>query len=459
MAVTESPQATRHPVTSIGVALTTLSAALFLLLWGLHTTGYAENPYLGLYAFVAIPLVFIIGLLLVPVGIVLGRRRLSRGLPISPWPRIDLNSPRILRLGLAVAVLTLVNLVIVGVAGYEAVHWMDSPRFCGQMCHTPMEPHFVQWSGASHARVPCVSCHVGSGAVSFANAKREGARQLWTVMTGTYARPIPTPVSNMRPARQTCEQCHWPDKFTGDRIRVIHEFADDAESTESRTTLRLRVGSGGERSGVPTGIHWHMYAGHRVEYIATDESRETLPVVVLTLPDGTVKQYVADGVDPKTVQGQRRQMDCIDCHNRASHPFTASPEQAVDGALTYGRIDRRLPFVRREAVLALKAGGQTKDEAIASIGRHLQGFYRANHPAVLAERKAELDRSVAAVQELYRRFVFPSMNVTWGTFPNQAGHTTSTGCFRCHDDTHKAADGSVIRQDCELCHEQLEGTP
>jgi hypothetical protein len=435
-----------------------VSATLFLLLWGLHTAGYAENPYLGLYAFVAIPALFVLGLLLIPIGWMLGRRRVSRGLPISPWPRIDLNNPRVRRLGLVVMVLTVLNFVIVGVAGYEAVHWMDSPRFCGEMCHTPMEPHYVQWSGAGHARVPCVSCHVGSGAVSFAHAKREGARQLWTVLTNTYSRPIPTPVVNMRPARQTCEQCHWPEKFTGDRIRTIHEFGNDEQNSETVTTLRMRVGSGGERVGAH-GIHWHMYQGNRVEYVTTDAKRETIPVVVLTLPDGTVKEYVADGTDAKTVQGQRRQMDCIDCHNRASHPFAAAPELAVDSALTYGRLDRSLPYIRRETVNAIKAGGATKAAAIAAIEKTLRSFYTANHPEIATTRKAELDRSIAAAQDIYRRFVFPEMQVTWGTFPNQAGHTTSTGCFRCHDDNHKAADGSVIRQDCDLCHEQLEAVP
>jgi len=171
---------------------------------------------------------------------------------------------------------------------------------------------------------------------------------------------------------------------------------------------------------------------------------------------GRVREFVADGVDAKTVTGARRRMDCIDCHNRPAHPFVASPERAVDAAIADGRLARSLPFVRREAVAALKGAGDTYAAAVTSIDRAMRGFYQTQHPDVARDKGSEVNRAVSAVQEIYRRHVFGSMKVTWGTYPNQAGHVDSTGCFRCHDDAHKASDGAVIRQDCELCHTQEE---
>jgi hypothetical protein len=167
-----------------------------------------------------------------------------------------------------------------------------------------------------------------------------------------------------------------------------------------------------------------------------------------------VREFVADGVDPKTIAGVRRRMDCIDCHNRPAHPFAATPARAVDAAIAQGRLPRSLPFVRRETVGALKAADGTTESALAGIAKALRGFYQGQHADLARDRSGEIDRAVAVAQETYRRHVFPSMKVTWGTYPNQVGHVDTPGCFRCHDDSHKASDGTVIRQDCELCHAQ-----
>jgi len=444
------PIAVRNPVSLIGVAVTTAAAMLFLALFVLEMFGYVTNPYIGLLAFVAIPTVFVIGLLLIPLGAWRARRRRRLAPEEEPdWPVLDLRNPHQRTVFVAVLALTVVNLLIVSMAAYGGVHYMESADFCGQVCHTTMEPQYAAYQGWPHARVPCVACHVGPGASAVVESKLAGTRQLFQVATGRVAMPIPSPVESMRPARETCEQCHWPEKFHGDKIRAIREYASDEANSESMTTLQLHVGGGSRALGIGTGIHWHMNLDNQIEYVATDATRQTIPYVQLTDRGGNVREFVAPGATPEQIAaGTRRRMDCMDCHNRPAHTFFASPERAVDAAIAQGRMPRELAFVRRESVAAV--GGEYGDRAaaLAAIAQRLNEFYRDRGGA----DARLMERAVAAAQDAWSRNVFPAMNVSWGTYPSHLGHVDAPGCFRCHDDEHKAADGSVIRQDCELCH-------
>lgn len=284
-------------------------------------------------------------------------------------------------------------------------------------------------------------------------SKLTGLRQVYAVLFDTYSRPIPSPVHNLRPARDTCAHCHWPEKFHGDKVNVIREYADDEQSSETATTIQVHVGGGSERSGVATGIHWHMNVANEVDYISTDDRRQVIPYVRVKDRYGVVREYVVDGVSPEVIQkGERRRMDCVDCHNRPSHRFSPSPERAVDGAIARGELQRTLPFIRREAVAALKQEYPDRPTAEQQIAARLLKFSQSLNGAQDAGRRTEIDRAIAGVQRIYARNVFPKMKVTWGAHPNNAGHVDSPGCFRCHDDEHKSKDGKVISQDCELCH-------
>ena len=429
------------------------AAALFVILFLLEVFGYLTNPYIGLLVFVAVPLAFALGLLLIPAGMWWAHRRSLKHPGEGYWPVLDSGNPRHRRIVTAVVLLTLVNVLIVSLAAYGGVHYMESTSFCGTVCHTPMEPQYVAYQDAPHSRVGCVSCHVGSGAGNFVRAKASGTRQLWQVITGAYARPIPAPVHNMVPARETCAQCHWPSKYHGDRPRTIVEYGEDEESTENVTTFVTHVGGGSESLGRADGVHWHMNLANRVEYIATDPQRATIPYVRLTKADGTVTEFVADGAGPAPAGGEWREMDCIDCHNQAAHSFDATPQRAVDKAIAAGRLPRALPFARREAVAAVSEEYPDRQAAMAGIATRLRDFYAAN--AAEADRQL-VEQAIRATQGVYGKNVFPSMKVTWGTYPNHLGHVDSPGCFRCHTDEHRSKDGRVIRQDCALCHTEPE---
>ncbi len=445
----------RNWISYAGVSITTASAFVFLFVFLLEVLGFHTNPYTGIVAFLILPGFFVAGLLVIPVGMFRERQRQVRGRrPDQPqWPRFDLNDRAVRHAAFFVAVMTFVNVVIVSLAAYRGIEYMDSVAFCGQVCHTVMDPEFAAYQDGPHSRVACVQCHIGPGAPWFVRSKLSGVRQVFAVMANTHSRPIPSPVENLRPARDTCEQCHWPDKFHGDMTDTIREYAQDATNSESVTTLRLHVGSGGERSGVAIGIHWHVSPANQIEYVATADKRQVIPYVKLTDASGNVREYVVEGVSPdELARGERRTMDCIDCHNRPTHPFAASAEKAVDGAMAYGAISPKLPWARREAVAALKENYPSQEAAFEAIAKRLSEFYRTQHADAYAAEGDAVDRAVRTTQALYRRNVFPAMNVTWGTHPNNIGHTDSPGCFRCHDDNHRTKDGQVIRQDCDLCH-------
>lgn len=443
------PSGVRNPLSLIGIAITTAMAVVFFVLLALEIAGQLRNPYLGLLLFVAVPAVFVLGLLLIPIGAWRQRRRIASGRATGDWPVIDLRLPRVRSIILGVTVLTLVNVMIVTLAAYGAVHHMESAEFCGTTCHTTMEPEWKAYQVSAHSQVTCVSCHVGPGAEALVASKVAGTRQLWQLFTNNVPTPVPAPVRTMRPARDTCQTCHWAEKIHGDRLKAIREYADDEKSTETATTLQLHVGGGRAALGAGSGIHWHMNIDNRVEFIATDAQRQTIPWVKFTDRDGNVKEYAVDGVTPEQLaQGEHRTMDCMDCHNRPAHTFEPSPERAVDNAIAAGAVPRDLPFARREAVAALKDSYASNAEALSGIEARLRKFY-ANQSSA---QGPALTRTIGGVQEIYGRNVFPAMKVGWATYPNNIGHVFFSGCFRCHDDNHKSRDGGVIKQDCESCH-------
>jgi len=450
-------EALSHPLAIAGVLITTVSAALFVALAVAMLSGLLANPYAGLVVFVALPAIFVMGLLLIPAGIRLRRQALLRQpTVVNDWPVVDFRVAAVRHTALLVAALTGANIVILLVAGYGGLHAMESPTFCGQVCHTPMEPQFAAWRSGPHARVACVDCHIGQGSGAFIHAKLNGLGQLAEVITNSYPRPIP-PGAEMPPGAQaqTCGRCHQPGRPVGDRIKVIREYADDEANAETTTTLQMHMGGGGPRAldSRPT-IHWHADPAIRIEYVATDGERQTIPYVKVTDAEGHVKEYIAPDTSDQVIRaGSPRTMDCMDCHNTIGHPIAPTPERAVDQALAAAPLGRALPFARRESVRLVSGPYTSQEAADRAIEDGLRNFYQSRGGST--DPKA-LAATVAAAQAAYHRNVFPTMKVTFGSYPDNKGHVTSNGCFRCHDDSHKAKDGTAISGDCDFCHKQLD---
>lgn len=434
-----------------GVALTTASAVVLLSLLAVGVLGFRGSAYLGILAYLVLPTLFVLGLLLIPAGLWLQRRRLRRalaaGAPPPGLPVIDLNRSRTRRALLLFVAATAANVVVLGVATYEGVQLLGSTAFCGS-CHRVMDPESTAHRRSNHARVACVDCHIGAGASWFVKSKLSGSWQVIAYAFRLYPRPIPVPVTDLRPARDTCEQCHWPSKLVGDRLSIVSHFGDDERNRRTETVLLLHVGAGGAGA---QGIHAHVAQGVQVRYRA-DASRQHVLEVERTSPRGTTTWRTADAGSAQA--GEWRVMDCVDCHNRPTHVFPP-PEDAIDAALAAGRIDETLPFVRREGLAALRTPYPSHDAARAGIRSRLSARYAELHPEVARSRAAAVDAASAELGRIFAENVWPGMNVGWNTYPSFAGHRESPGCFRCHDEEHRAGDGRTISQDCSLCHELL----
>jgi nitrate/TMAO reductase-like tetraheme cytochrome c subunit len=448
----------QNPISLIGAILTTSAAITMLGFWAFELLHAGPTrPYAGIVFFFILPAIFVLGLVLMPAGGLLRRYRLKQqGKLPHVYPTIDLRQPMLQRALALVVIMTFVNVALMGTASYKAVEHMDSVEFCGQTCHSVMAPEYTAYLNSPHSRVACVDCHIGSGAPWFVRAKISGVRQLFAVNLKTYSRPIPSPVHNLRPSRDTCEHCHWPERFTGDKFLVKTKYADDEQNTASTTVLLLKIG--GRTSQGLVGIHGrHLAAAERIEYVSTDGRRQVIPRVTYTEDSGKKVEYVSDEVKPTAEQlarAERRKMDCVDCHNRPTHAFEM-PERAVDEAITAGRIDKQLPYVKKQAVAALRTEYPDRATASQKIPQAIDDFYKARYPETYQTRRPIVETAAQQVKAIYLRNIFPEMKITWGTHPNNVGHDDFLGCFRCHDGKHKAADGRVINDDCSACHQIL----
>lgn len=444
---------------TLGVTCVTSAFLLFVAFELLRIAGILTNSYVGLISYMALPALFVLGLALIPLGWWQYRRATGRSTQELLTQRFPDDMTRAKRLGSSlvgmIALLTVVNIMFLGIGGARMLHFMDEPVFCGTACHGVMEPEWTAYQHSPHAHVRCVDCHVGEGADALIDAKLNG---LWQVVSATfdlYERPIPTPVHQLRPARETCEKCHWPEKFYGERIKAITTFAQDEASTPSHTTLALKVGGGtGDLAGT---IHWHVAERNEVRYRAADAQRLVMEWVEVRRGD-TFHRFTNRAARPAGTGPQAehpaevRSMDCVDCHNRATHIYQ-DPEAAVDEALAAGRISRDLPYAKRTALAALLGSWADKEAALRGIENGVRGTY-ARLPGGAGFLR-EADAMVAELQAIYARNVFPHMNVGWNTYPSHLGHEGRAGCFRCHNPDMVDQDGQAVPYDCTLCHSIL----
>ena len=432
--------------TLAGAILASGSLFAFFLLFALDLMGKGKgNPYLGILCYVVAPSFLAFGIAVALWGFFRRRREIARlegtGRP-SPIA-IDLSRRRDRRILTVFVAGAFVYLCLTAVGSYQTYVYTESDSFCGEVCHSVMGPELTEYRSHAHARVACVECHVGEGAKSYISAKINGVHQLIGITFNTYPRPIPVPVHNLRPARETCERCHWPEKFTGDHERTINRFLADDTNTAYTVRLLLKVGSGGSVHGVPGGIHWHTNPDSKVEYFASDPQRQTIPWVRVTEKGGVVTVYRKEGYKDNPDPAQIRVMDCLDCHNRPAHRYS-SPNDAIDEALYLGRVDKAIPGIKKTAVDLLTQSYKTSAEAQSHIAAELRKKYAG---------VKGIDSSVEAVLAVYRGNFFPEMKADWSKYPENIGHMDTMGCFRCHDEKHVAEGGRHMpATDCNSCH-------
>jgi nitrate/TMAO reductase-like tetraheme cytochrome c subunit len=413
------------------------------------------KPYMGLIAFVILPAIMFVGITLIIVGILREHRRERLGKQHGlHLPHIDLNNPRHRTAFTVIAVGGILLLLFSAFGSFKAYEHTDSDEFCGTTCHTVMEPEFTAYQYSPHARVGCVQCHIGPGADWFVRSKISGSYQLYAVAFNKYPRPIPTPIENLRPAQETCEQCHWPKHFFSEKQHVNSYFLSDDQNTKWTLNLLMKIGGGNIEAGPTSGIHWHMNIAHEVTYKALDREREIIPWVRSRTPDGKEIIYKSTEIavpDDSLQNAFTRRMDCIDCHNRPTHIFHP-PARSVNHIMSLGWIDPKLPMVKSIAVKALETSYSTKERGLDSIKIIIEEFYKESYPEIARALKVKIDSTIEQVQTIYKRNYFPEMKVSWKEFPDNLGHLYYKGCFRCHDGKHVSDDGKVLSRDCNACH-------
>ena len=452
----KAPKSFYNWISITGFIMVVNSLILILLLFIFSMISAQSNIYLGLYIYIILPVFLVLGLLLIPIGILskIKKKEAVEDIPVG-WPVLDMNLKKHRSSLLKISIITFIFLVASAMGSYSAYKYTETVEFCGKLCHQVMEPEYTTYLNSSHARVACVECHVGEGAGWYVKSKMSGLYQVYSVMFHKYPRPIATPIQSLRPARETCERCHWPLKFYARKLVSQRSYLTDSTNTEWNISMLLKIGPEHSAMGLSEGIHWHINKDFKIEYASNSKDRESIPWVRLTnLKTGEVKVFndEENKLDKKALDTlEKRQMDCMDCHNRPSHNYRSAPNY-VDNAMISGLIPKNLPFIKKAAMEALKVPFTDKDTALSTINSLITSYYKNDHPAVYAGNVMRVSKAITAVQGEYRKNAFPYMRADASRYLNHIGHIESDGCFRCHSDRHKTAQGETISRNCDICH-------
>ena len=441
--VAKRPSVFRNWISFIGMVVGVGALFSFLLLFTLDALAKFSNPYVSILTYMGVPAFLIGGIILFFFGAWRERRRRAKGVgPVSL--QIDLNNPRDRRTLVTFISGGVVFLLLSAIGSYNAFNFTESVTFCGETCHKVMKPELTTHDHGPHARVACVECHVGKGVSWFVKSKISGSYQLYAVAFNKYPKPIGTPIKTLRPSRDTCEECHWPQSFVGNLDRTFNYFQSDASNSPYSIRLLLKIGGSDPTRGPVGGIHWHNIPGNKVEYIAGDAARQKIPWVRVTDASGKVTVFKTKNFTNDIAKAELRTMDCMDCHNRPSHRYL-SPEKAVNQAMALNKIDPAIPWIKTNALFVLTRPYQTDDEAKAGIA----GTLAAKYPG-----DARIQAATTVIQQIYADNFFPEMKANWSSYPDNVGHMIFPGCFRCHDGLHKTEDKklTIKANDCNTCH-------
>jgi len=451
------PKTYYNPISLLGSIISSVSGLIivfFMIANRLFGTG---GSYIGLFIYIVLPVFLIIGLILIPIGMSRRSKRIKREGEESTelWIKIDLRDSRQWN---AIAIfigVTILFLLLTGIGSYKAFHYTESNEFCGTLCHSVMEPEYAAYQESAHSRVTCVECHVGEGADWYVKSKLSGLYQVYSVLFNKFPTPIETPIHSLRPARETCEECHWPEKFYSYRLRNEKNFLADSANTEWNIQLKMKTGSEHVAQGLIEGIHWHVNKDVKIEYVASTEKREYLPWVRYindATGDTVIYEDIYETLDQEAIDTlELREMDCLDCHNRPSHQFLP-PQKFTDDLIASGMIPVELPEVKSLAMQVFNLSFTDRDSGSMMIKESVMDFYNSNYPEIVEANQPLIDQAIDGFLAGYSKNIFPEMKANWDAYPNHIGHSEFNGCFRCHNGNHESEDGQVISRDCNLCH-------
>ncbi|HWS91581.1 MAG TPA: NapC/NirT family cytochrome c [Mycobacterium sp.] len=471
------PHVVLNPITITGalVALVGVGGSGFALVAGFLDA--EPSAAKGIVGYVMMPSVALGGVVLMLVGIVIGAWRQARSAAVEgglAGVHIEVGSARqLLGIG-AFAIIAIGSVTVLGGTTYRAIEFTESTTFCGT-CHNVMQPEVDAHLTSPHAEVECTKCHIayqtgplGPNTTAYIQSKIGGVRQMISVLTNSYDTPVRAPASKIPSTNTTCQGCHAPNKDYGTVIRQFTSYGSDEGNTRSTRALAFPVGGG---TTEPNGIHWHASA--KVWYRPTDDSKSTIAWVGVEKSDGTLEEWINPNV-PLSQGGPKTLMSCIDCHNRVGHRIP-SPDELVDAALDGGRMDRTLPYVKRESLRLLGANGEgtNPDQLSANFKQpgwfdQLAGFYTKNYPDIALSKHDAIKNAIGELKRISTQIIYPQMKADWLTYPDNLSHQLpegiklaagqdNPGCFRCHgtlvrSDTKELLPGTMGGNSCLACH-------
>jgi len=453
-----------NPISLLGSILASVSALIFVFFVATSWLYEGGGAYSGVIIYIVLPIFLILGLILIPIGIRRRARKIRRDGEKGTKSRmvLDLSDPKQWNAVGIFIIATVLFLVLTGIGSYQAFHYTESNEFCGTLCHTVMEPEYVAYQESAHSRVTCVECHVGEGAGWYVNSKLSGLYQVYSVIFNKYDTPIETPIHNLRPAQETCEKCHWPEKFYSYRLRNIRNYLADSANTQWDIQLKMKIGAEHGAQGLQEGVHWHINPDVHIDYIASTKKREFIPWVRYineASGDTIIYKDIYETLEEEAMDTlEMRVMDCLDCHNRPSHDFLP-PQEFTDELMAAGTIPTELPEIKMLAMQIFNHPFTDRDSGSMFIRESVQEYYQDNYPDIAESNGQLLAQATEGLLEGYRENFFPAMRANWDAYPVHIGHSEFNGCFRCHNGQHESEDGKVISRDCNLCHTILaQGT-
>ncbi|WP_372751483.1 NapC/NirT family cytochrome c [Labilibaculum sp.] len=460
------PKSTYNWLSILGASIAIIAFFLIVFFFVISVLFDQGSSYMGLIIYLILPTFMVIGMLLIPIGMLIQIRRKKNQIFIAEgmkWPRVDLNDSKHRNAFTLFVVISFLFLFLSSIGSYEAFQYSESVPFCGTLCHSVMEPEYVTYQKSAHAKVACVECHVGSGADWYVRSKLSGLYQVYAVAVNNYPRPIPTPLADLRPAQETCEHCHWPEKFYSNRIKKERHYLTDENNSEWNIQLSMKTGANHHTEKLSEGIHWHINPDVKIEFMSTDNKSEFIQWIRYTnLATGEIQIFEDNMMPPDSsffADGQLHEMDCMDCHNRPSHIYLSPPDY-IDASLSKNDIDKNIPFIKLAAMEALKEIYVSKDSANLGITNSILNFYQENYPDILTKHEPKISQAINAIKSAYHENTFPEMKVRWDVYPDHKSHIETQGCFRCHDDNHVSKEGKIISKDCNLCHSIIaQGKP
>jgi transposase len=453
------PKVFYNPVSLVGLVIAVFNTGFIVFLSVVEAFSKRVHPYADLVIWLLLPGLVLIGVVLMIIGIRQQRRKEREGAQEERrLLSIDFNDPHHRKTAFAVLTVFLLLSLLYAFVGYKAYEFTESNTFCAMMCHRVMGPEHRSHDYSVHAEIACVDCHIGSGARYFFVYKLKGTRQLFDVMFDRYPRPIPTPVRDLRPSQDVCENCHGPKYQINQRLESRIYFLSDIKNTRKTINLLLKMGQTAAMPDRPPKMHWHYSTTEEIAYAATDRARTIIPWIKVKRLDGKERVYrsiESKITDAEVGKAEKRKMDCVDCHNRSGHPYNP-PDVIVNALLSLKRVDPGLPGIKGMAVKALDAVYASREDAMKGINSSIRDFYKKTYTAWSPEKEKAVASTIVVLQRAYDRNYDPSMKVSWKNFPNNQGHRFSPGCFRCHDGKHRSDDGVVLSRDCSLCHLLIE---